>query len=56
MVERQRELRDVRESLDLLRARQAVEPLTAAAQRLYDELTKKEQRLVASQFSVVGAA
>ena len=39
------ELDDVREALELLRARQAVEPLNDAQQRLYDTLGEREHEL-----------
>jgi FixJ family two-component response regulator len=45
-VERQHELDDVRAALDLLRGRQAVEPLNDAQQRLYDQLSELERELV----------
>lgn len=45
-MERQIELEDVREALELLRERQATEPLNLAQQRLYDSLIQREWELV----------
>jgi hypothetical protein len=47
-VERHIELEDVRQALELLRERQASEPLNAAQQRLYDSLIQREWELVAT--------
>lgn len=47
-MERQIELEDVRTALELLRERQAVEPLNAAQQRLYDSLIQREWELLAT--------
>jgi hypothetical protein len=47
-VERQFELEDIRHALELLRERQAVEPLNAAQQRLHDSLIQREWELLAT--------
>jgi FixJ family two-component response regulator len=56
-VERHIELEDVREALELLRARQTDEPLNDAQQRLYDDLGERERELEhAIALETVGAA
>lgn len=47
-MERHIELEDVRQALELLRERQASEPLNRAQQRLYDSLIQREWELLAT--------